>query len=279
MSIEKIIQFVQSSNYEQMNSTGAKIHLLRQVIGEYQSFLGLQRLEWTEHGVVGKFIANKYYDMKNPQLFDLLENHGVLSKVVRIKLKQLNETEKLLLQEFCTAGNEYLRFTPNRGIGGHNEEELSVYRKNVTNKNIYDLLDQWKHYKRIYSSFVEQWKSIRDLACEEMLRMEQHKVTLPVGSLSVVIPDPNIDADAAYKMGGGKMLQRSGKITMEQVRLYAARGYFSLSKVYELLHVQNIQTKYLLLTLTSERNMMEGRIQQNNRYSWINIQSEAAWEV
>ncbi|QLG40557.1 hypothetical protein HW560_22280 [Paenibacillus sp. E222] len=278
MSIEKIIQFVQSSHYEQMNSTGAKVKLLRQAIGEYQSSLGLQRLEWTEHGVVGKFIANKQYDMKNPQLFDLLENHGVLSKVVRIKLKQLNETEKLLLQEFCTAGNTYLRFTPIRGIGGHNEEELILYRKYVTNKNINHLLDQWKHYKRIYSSFVEHWESIRNLACKEMLSTNQHKVTLPAGKLSIVIPDPNIDTDAAYKMGGGKLLQRSGKINMEQVRLYVAKGYFSLSKVYELLHVQNIQTKYLLLTLTSERNMMEGLVQQNNRYSWINIQSEAAWK-
>ncbi|MEK3702903.1 hypothetical protein MKY87_02165 [Paenibacillus sp. FSL R7-0198] len=279
MSIENIIQFVQSSHYEQMNSTGAKIQLLRQVIGEYQSFLGLQRLEWTEHGVVGKFIANKHYDMKNPQLFDLLENHGVLSKVVRIKLKQLNETEKLSLQDFCTVGNEYLRFTPIRGNGGHNEEELSLYRKYVTNKNIYDLLDQWKHYKRIYSSFVEHWESIRNLACKEMLRTNQHNVTLPVGKLSVVIPDPNIDTDAAYKMGGGKLLQRSGKINMEQVRLYAARGYFSLSQVYKHLQVENIQTKYLLLTLKSERNMMEGLVQQNNRYSWINLQSEAAWEI
>lgn len=129
MSIEKIIQFVQSSNYEQMNSAGAKIQLLRQVIGQYQSSLGLQRLEWTEHGVVGKFVANKHYDMKNPQLFELLENHGVLSKVVRIKLKQLNETEKLLLQEFCTAGKAYLRFIPIREIDGHSEEELSVYKK------------------------------------------------------------------------------------------------------------------------------------------------------
>ncbi|MBB6021863.1 hypothetical protein HNR77_002958 [Paenibacillus sp. JGP012] len=278
MSIEKIIQFVQSSQYEQMNSTGAKIHLLRQVIGEYQSSLGLQRLEWTEHGVVGKFLANKHYDMKNPQLFDLLENHGVLSKVVRIRLRQLNETEKLLLQKFSTAGNAYLRFTPIRGIGGHSEEELSVYRKNLTNKNIYDLLGQWKHYKRIYSSFVEQWESIRNLACKEMLRTNQHKVTLSVGKLSVVIPDPNIDTDAAYKMGGGKLLQRSGKINMEQVRLYAARGYFSLSQVYEHLYVKNIQTKYLLLTLISERNMMEGLVQQNNKYSWINIQSEATWK-
>lgn len=262
-----------------MYSSGSKVKLLRQAIGEYQSSLGLQRLEWTEHGLVGKFIANKQYDIKNTQLFDLLENHGVLSKVVRIKLKQLNETEKLLLQEFCKVGNEYLRFTPNRGIGGHNEGELSVYRKNITNKNIYELLDQWKHYKRIYSSFFEQWESIRNLACKEMLRTNQHKITLPVGKLSVVIPDPNIDTDAAYKMGGGKLLRRSGKINMEQVRLYAAKGYFSLSQVYKHLQVENIQTKYLLLTLKSERNMMEGLVQQNNRYSWINLQSEAAWEI
>lgn len=66
---------------------------------------------------------------------------------------------------------------------------------------------------------------------------------------------------------------------MEQVRLYAARGYFSLSQVYKHLQVENIQTKYLLLTLKSERNMMEGLVQQNNRYSWINLQSEAAWEI
>lgn len=111
-----------------------------------------------------------------------------------------------------------------------------------------------------------------------MLRTNQHKVILPVGKLSVVISDPNIDADAAYKMGGRKLLQRSGKINMEQVRLYAARGYFSLSQVYKHLQVENIQTKYLLLTLKSERNMMEGHIQKNNRYSWINIQSEAEWK-
>ncbi|WP_149096389.1 hypothetical protein [Paenibacillus terrae] len=44
MNIEKIIQFVQSSNYEQMHTSGAKVQLLRQVIGEYQSFLGLKDL-------------------------------------------------------------------------------------------------------------------------------------------------------------------------------------------------------------------------------------------
>ncbi|WP_161799391.1 RES family NAD+ phosphorylase [Paenibacillus sp. VT-400] len=90
--------------------------------------------------------------------------------MVRIKLKQLNETEKLLLQEFCTAGNAYLRFTPIRGIGSHSEEELSVYRKNLTNKNIYDLLGQWKHYKRIYSSFVEQYAfKLYDIGVESEL--------------------------------------------------------------------------------------------------------------
>lgn len=88
MSIEKILYFVQSSNYEQMHSSGAKVHLLRQAISEYQSSLGLQRLEWTEQNVVGKFIATKEYDLKNQQLFDLFDNHGVLSKVVRIKLNK-----------------------------------------------------------------------------------------------------------------------------------------------------------------------------------------------
>ncbi|KOY16708.1 hypothetical protein [Paenibacillus xylanivorans] len=278
MSIEKIIHFVQSSNYEQMHSSGAKVQLLRQAIGEYQSSLGLQRLEWTKQNVVGKFIATKEYDLKNQQLFDLLDNHGVLSKVVRIKLNKLNESEKLSLQEFRTAGNQYLRFSPIRANSGSREEEFCAYRKNITNNNIYWLLDQWKHHKRIYSSFVKQWESIRNLAFKGMLRMNQHKVTLPVGKLSVVIPDPNIDADAAYRMGGKQLLQRSGKIDMEQVKLYAARGYFSLSQVYELLHLQNIETKYLLLTLTSERNMMEGLVQQNNRHSWINLQSEVAWE-
>ncbi len=78
--------------------------------------------------------------MKNLQLFDLLENHGVLSKVVRIKLNKLNEIEKLSLQKFCTASNEYLRFTPIKDIGGHKEEELSIYKKNLANKNIYGLL-------------------------------------------------------------------------------------------------------------------------------------------
>ncbi|WP_405117643.1 hypothetical protein MHB43_17835 [Paenibacillus sp. FSL H8-0317] len=278
MSIEKILYFVQSWNYEQMHSSGAKVQLLRQAIGEYQSSLGLQRLEWTEQNVVGKFIATKEYDLKNQQLFDLFDNHGVLSKVVRIKLNKLNESEKVLLQEFCIASNPYLRFSPIRANSGQREEELFAYRKNITNNNIYWCLGQWKHYKRIHSSFVEHWESIRNLACKEMLRTNQHKVTLPVGKLSIVISDPNIDADAAYKMGGRKLLQRSGKINMEQVRLYAARGYFSLSQVYKHLQVENIQTKYLLLTLKSERNMMEGRIQQNNRYSWINIQSEAEWK-
>lgn len=261
-----------------MHSSGAKVGLLKQVIGEYQSSLGLQRLEWTEHNVVGKFITTKHYDMKNLQLFDLLESHGVLSKVVRIKLNKLTETDKLLLKEFCMAGNEYLRFTPFEGIGGHKEEEISVYRKNIINKNMDSLLDQWKHYKRIYSCLVEQWDSLRNIACKEMLSTNQYKVTLPVGKLSLITPDFHVDTDVAHKLGGKELLQRNGKINMEQVRLYAAKGYFSLSQVYELLHVQNIQTKYLLLTLTSERNMMEGLVQQNNRYSWINIKSEAAWK-
>lgn len=278
MSIEKIVHFVQSSNYEQMHSSGAKVQLLRQAIGEYQSSLGLQRLEWTEQNVVGKFIATKEYDLKNQQLFDLFDNHGVLSKVVRISLNKLNESEKLSLQEFCTARKEYLRFSPIRANSGHREEELCAYRKNITKNNIYWLLDQWKLYKRMYSSIVEQWESIRNLVFKEMLRKDQHKVTLPIGRLSVVIPNPYIDADAAYRLGGKNLIQRIGKIDMEQVKLYAARRYFSLSQVYELLNVQNIQTKYLLLTLTSERNMMEGLIQQNNRYSWINIKSEAAWK-
>jgi hypothetical protein len=46
-----------------------------------------------------------------------------------------------------------------------------------------------------------------------MLRKDEHKVTLPpIGRLSVVIPHPYIDADAAYRLGGKNLIQRSGKI-------------------------------------------------------------------
>ncbi|MGM1044512.1 MAG: hypothetical protein ACQEXX_00035 [Bacillota bacterium] len=279
MSIEKILRFVQFSYYEEMHCAGAKVQLLRQVIGEFQASLGLQRLEWTEHNVVGKFIATKKYDFKNQELYDLLDNHGVLSSVVKLKWNRLSESEKSSLQEFYLASNVYLRFSPVRADNAQRGEELVAYRENVAEKDIHWLLVQWIHHKRIYSNLVEQWSRLRFLALKEMLETNQHNVTLPVGKLSLVSSDPGVDSNVAYKIGGKELLQRSGKIDVEQLKLCAANGYFSISQVYELLNVQDIQTKYLLLTLTSERNMMEGLVHQNNRYSWINIQSKKGWKA
>lgn len=74
-------------------------------------------------------------------MFDLLESYGVLFKVVWIKLNKLIEMDKLLFKEFCMVGNEYLRFILFEGIGGYKEEEISVYRKNIINKNMDSLLD------------------------------------------------------------------------------------------------------------------------------------------
>ncbi|WP_145323421.1 hypothetical protein [Paenibacillus xylanexedens] len=112
MSIESVIRFVESSCYNQMHCSGTKVNFLRQLISDYQASLGLKRLEWTAQNVVGKFIATIQYDMKNEQLYELLDSHGLLPKVVRIKWNCLNESEQHLLQECRLASKPYLRFTP-----------------------------------------------------------------------------------------------------------------------------------------------------------------------
>lgn len=279
MSIESVIHFVETSSHKEMHCSGAKVNFLRQLISDYQASLGLQRLEWTEQKIVGKFVATRQYDMKNHQLCELLDNHGLLPKVVRIKWNWLSESEQRLLQEYCLASKPYLRFNPKRTKHRQNEEGLYSYKNNLASYDIYGLLDQWKQQKWIYSRLLDQWNALRITALKEMLNTRQSTIPFSVGKLSVVIPDPCVDADAAFQRGGKELLQRCGKIDIERVKLFAARGYFSLPQVQEHLKVLDVRTKYILLTLTNERNMMEGMIQQSNRYSWMNLSSQKGWEV
>ncbi|KGP81914.1 MULTISPECIES: hypothetical protein [Paenibacillus] len=279
MSIDKISHFVQSPHYEEMFFSGAKVNILRQLISEYQASLGLQRLEWAERNVVGKFIATKHYDLNNDQLYELLDSHGVLPKTVRIKWNSLNELEQHSLQENCLASKPYLKFTPKR----INQEERDgghiSYRNDLVNYGIDGLLANWKQQKWIYSRLFDQWNALRVSALTEMLKTKQITISLSEGKLSVVIPDPCVDTNAAFQWGGTELLQRCGKIDMEQVKLLAAKGYYSMTEVQKHLKVVDVRTKYILLTLTSERNMMEGMIQQSNRYSWVNLRSQKGWEV
>ncbi|MEK4439263.1 hypothetical protein [Paenibacillus sp. FSL K6-2862] len=279
MSIKNITSFVQSSLYEEMYCSRAKANIIRQLISEYQAALGLQRIEWTEQNVVGKFVATKQYDLKNLQLYELLDSHGVLPKAVRIKWSRLNESEQFSLQECRLASKPYLRITPKGTDLWQREEDISSYNNALANYDIFGLLDQWKHQKWIYSRLFDRWSALRNSALKEMLDTKQFTISLSAGKLSVVSPDPCVDTNAAFQSGGTELLQRCGKIDLEQVKLFAAKGYFSMTQIQEHLKVLNVRTKYILLTLTSERNMMVGMIQQSNRYSWMNLRSQKGWEA
>ncbi|TDL69375.1 hypothetical protein E2R58_09455 [Paenibacillus amylolyticus] len=279
MSIESVIHFVESSSYKEMHRSVTKVNFLRQLISDYQASLGLNRLEWTPHDVVGKFFATKQYDMKNEQLYELLDSHGVLPKVVRIKWNWLNKSDQDSLQECRLASKPYLRFTPKRIDQEQREGGLISYRNDLANYDIYGLLDKWKHQKWIYSRLFDQWNALLISAQTEMQKTKQFKISLFEGKLSVVTPDPYVDTIAAFQWGGTELLLRCGKIDMEQVKLFVAKGYFSMTQVQEHLKVIGVSTKYILQTLTSERNMMEGMIQQSNRYSCMNRLSQEGWKV
>ncbi|MBE7680086.1 hypothetical protein [Paenibacillus sp. P13VS] len=279
MSIDNIIHFVQSPHYEEMCCSRSRVKILRQLISEYQASLGFQRFEWTAQNVVGKFVATKQYITENYQFYELLDSHGVLPKVIRIKWNRLNELEQNSLQECRLASKPYLRFAPKRIAQGQNEEVLSSYKNDMANYDIYGLLDKWKQQKWIYSRLFDQWTALRVTALKEMLNNSQSTIPLSAGKISVVIPDPCVNTNAAFQWGGSELLQRCGKIDIDQVKIFAAKGYFSMTQVRKHLEILDVRTKYILMTLTSERNMMERMIQQSNRYSWMNLRSQQGWEV
>lgn len=90
MTLDNLQQFIESLQYSKMKRLKSYIALIRNFIGEYQDKQGLRRMEWTDLGIVGIFSKINIYEKYNNDLFEYLDNHGVIP-IVLLKIRPILE--------------------------------------------------------------------------------------------------------------------------------------------------------------------------------------------
>lgn len=268
MPFKALEEFVENLQYSKMVKLKKCIDILRVSIGNDQNKLGLRRMEWTELGIVGTFSSINVYEKRNKELMECFDNHGVLGQVMNIKWRELLPHEQLLISGFCKPKEPYIRFTPKR-IKNEFPFDFDVYQSKLANQSIHSQLIEWKSNKWLYTCLFSSWENIRRRALQGLLEQEKRKEILSVGSISLIQPDPQINAVHVQKYIGTDPFKSRGRVDMSKVKEYAARGFFSLPEIQQLQKISDVRSTYSLMEFSSERQALIVQHRRKMHYSFL----------
>jgi len=263
--MSSLMYFLSSGKYKRLLTTEKYLEVLRERIRHYQETTGHERVEWSEQGVVGKFMNFRKYEYDEVGLKEFLDERGLLPVVSTVKWKDLSVDAQESIGEFNSTIREDMKFIPNAEMR-MKKDEVEDYKRKIHNLNIDDLVCRWKETKDEYKSLSKLWDWICLNSPAVLSNPDQYK---KYGTVLSIRPDPIIDAVHVFKCLGSNSFMKHCKVQEDLVIQYGLKGYYSLKETRKFRILTGIQTKYYLMDLHEEtriRDMLDNKLR---RYSII----------
>ncbi|QZN75517.1 hypothetical protein [Paenibacillus sp. DR312] len=263
MDYRVLKEFIDNGSYREMKEVEYKLKVMKDSIRAYQENSNRKRMEWKKYGVVGKFIGFKRYSTDLQSIYEILENHGVIHLVLKVKWTKLTTEEQKKLFKFVVPSPPHLRFVH---TCSKNSNEILI-PQDIIQLNIDDCVREWKDLKCFFDRKIIQWNSIKKLTLVEMMRRHDTNVNFSFGKAAIIKTSPKISTTVVYKECGAQVIKNVGHIDHNKLIEYIAKGFVRKSEVNQFQKLIGIDLRYYLMEIRKEENSRQVIQNEKNHLS------------
>ncbi|WP_442602778.1 hypothetical protein [Paenibacillus sp. KN14-4R] len=143
MSLVSLRTFVGGGRCHELDLNIKQLAILRDIIKEHQSNVGVKRMEWTEQGLVGTFEGYRIYDSDMEGLKTFLADLGLLPLLSKVEWSVLSEEEQERMKPWAVSQPSSIRFTVKKD---HKSDinTMSNFKKRICKLEVVQLVDEWR---------------------------------------------------------------------------------------------------------------------------------------
>jgi hypothetical protein len=223
-------------------------YLMRQTFSQFES----NRNEF--HGVVVKFVRVPVYETNTKGLKEYINDLGLLPKVVKLNFSNIKDNEDLeeLFEIYKLPTERYARIFLNAKGKLHTQKREYLFDPSFEGMAESFLkekkaLDRWE---KDYQKVLHQMENCTILKQSQTLKCSY-------GTVKLVNKDVEYDVESIYDDFGAKFLLDYGQISMEKLEEYITRKFISPKEVNNFRKQIDIQLRFVVMDLESERRSME----------------------
>lgn len=249
---EKMEYLFQSGIYQRRKNSKDCLqqlkYLMRQTVNEFET----NRNEF--YGVVAKFIRVPVYETDFRGLKEFINDLGLLPKVVNLKYSHLKEDEDLeeVLDSFKLPSEPYVQLFLN-SKGKHQ----TIKREYLFDPSFEGMAVAFLNEKKEYERSEQEYQNI--LQQMKNCPLLKHSISLKCnyGTVKLMKREIEYDVESIYNEFGAKFLLDYGQISMEGLEYYVTNGFLSHKEINTFRKQVDIQVKFVVMDLETERKSME----------------------
>ncbi|PGT84640.1 MULTISPECIES: hypothetical protein [Bacillaceae] len=235
-------------------------HTMRKTFSNYET----RRNEF--HGIVAKFVRDPIYKTDTISFKGLLNDIGILHKVVKLNYSFIKDDEDLvdLLADYSYPKEFFAQIYLNKK--GKNEVDKREFLFDTSLEGIAEL---FKSEKRNIDRLEEKYRNtLLDIEKCPMLK-QAGTLKCNYGTIKLREKDVVYDVESIFKEFGSHFLLEYGQISMEKVEEYIIKGFLSYKEIEKYRKLVDIPLKFFVMDIETERKSME-------TYQYISMQKAQA---
>ncbi len=276
MSILLMKRYIDDGSYKELKRVEERVEVLREIVKQgHEEEISGRRMEWSQLGVVGKFVSKNVYETDMVGLSEFLFDLGILPYVCTINTKALSEQEVEILLTRCLPNDNYVRYTPNKN-GRVDVSETHKECAWLKNAKVLDAVISWKDAKLRFDLLNRKWEKVRRIALYSALLRKKRKYTFSLGSFSLVEKKPDIRAADVIRVLGPDALIRCASVSMANLDEYMAMGFMKKSDISPFRRVVDIKSQYMLMEMKSETDAFAFFSRRTNHLAKLSMNTNYA---
>lgn len=224
---------------------------------ELKSRMGDER-RIVKSGIVMKFIKQNTYMTDNQKLNSFLNDFGIIHETVKISPKNLDEITLSQITPFKNPSEHYVK------LNVRLKKEIFDLKKVSTS----DLIKRWVMVNKSFKILSDEYKQKREEMnnCSTLVSLDK-PLPFKHGSISRVKLEQTYDIEAIQAVYGNEFLINHGTPVMDKIEKYINKGYFTPSEVDKFKTLISGGTKFLVMTIKAENDLMNFLGQTKSRAS------------